>query len=91
MEIPAWPRSSWTCFGCLPAMSSIVAQVWRRSWNLKGGRSAFFKRGLNWRPRRLVALVVVPVSGIPPLARTRLPYATLASSILSSSKSAGLM
>ena len=30
-------------------------------------------------------------SGLPPLARTRSPYATLASSILSSSKSAGLL
>jgi hypothetical protein len=30
-------------------------------------------------------------SGIPPLARTRSPYATLASPILSSSKSAGLL
>ncbi|MEJ7842077.1 MAG: hypothetical protein WKF95_09945 [Rubrobacter sp.] len=29
--------------------------------------------------------------GIPPLARTRSPYATLASTILSSSKSAGLL
>ncbi len=29
--------------------------------------------------------------GIPPLERTRSPYATLASSILSSSKSAGLL
>ena len=29
--------------------------------------------------------------GVPPLARTRLPYATLASSIPSSSKSAGLL
>src|SRR5215211_168788 len=52
----AWPRSSWTYFGCLPAMRSIVAQVWRRSWSLTGGSSALFKRGLKWRPRRLVPL-----------------------------------
>jgi hypothetical protein len=61
MEMLAWPRSSWTYFGCLPAMRSIVAQVWRRSWNLMGGSSALFKRGLKWRPRRLAPLVVVPV------------------------------
>ena len=34
MEMLAWPSSSWTYFECLPATRSIVAQVWRRSWNL---------------------------------------------------------
>jgi hypothetical protein len=56
-----WPKSSWTYFGCLPAMRGIVAQVWRRSWKRMRGSSALFRRGLKWRPRRLVALVVVPV------------------------------
>jgi hypothetical protein len=57
----AWPKSSWTNFGCLSAMRSIVAQVCLRSWNLMCGSSALFKRGLKWRPRRLVPLLVVPV------------------------------
>ena len=57
----AWPKCSWTYFGCLPAMRSIVAQVCLRSWTLMGGSSALFKRGLKWRPRRLVPLLVVPV------------------------------
>jgi hypothetical protein len=33
-----------------------------------GGSSALFKRGLKWRPRRLMPLVVVPVS----VGKTRL-------------------
>jgi hypothetical protein len=37
------------------------------------------------------AEAIMGAIGIPPLARTRSPYATLASPILSSSKSAGLM
>jgi hypothetical protein len=61
MDMLACPRSSWTYFGCLPAMRSIVAQVWPRSWSLMGGSPALFNRGLKWRPRRLVALMVVPV------------------------------
>src|SRR5215208_8428872 len=61
MFMLAWPKSSWTYFGCLPAMRSIVAQVWRRSWNLMGGSFALCKGGLKWRLRRLVPLVVVPV------------------------------
>src|SRR5215204_500741 len=43
MFMLAWPRSSWTYFGCLPAMRSIVAQVCLRSWNLMDGSSALFK------------------------------------------------
>jgi hypothetical protein len=39
------------CFGCLPAMRSIVAQVWRRSWNLMGGSTARFGMGLKRRER----------------------------------------
>src|ERR671920_768583 len=61
MFMLAWPKSSWTYFGCLPAMRSIVAQVCLRSCNLMGGSFALFKRGLKWRPRRLVPLLVVPV------------------------------
>src|SRR5215211_4179751 len=36
MLVLACPRSSWTNLGCLPAIRSSVAQVWRRSWNLMG-------------------------------------------------------
>jgi hypothetical protein len=43
MEMLAWPRRSWTYFGCLPSTGCIVAQLWRRSWNLMGGSSALFK------------------------------------------------
>src|SRR5215207_1518161 len=31
MFMLAWPTSSWTPFGCLPAMRRIVAHVWRSS------------------------------------------------------------
>src|SRR5918994_6997400 len=45
MFMLAGPKSSWTYSGCLPAMRSIVAQVWRRSWNLMDGRSAATHEG----------------------------------------------
>jgi hypothetical protein len=61
MLVLAWPGSSWTYSGCLPAMRRIVAQVCRRSWSRAAGRSAYLSSGLKRRPSTCVLLVVVPV------------------------------
>jgi hypothetical protein len=46
-----------------------------------GGSSALFKRGLKWRPRRLVPLIVVPVmvGKTSPLSSQREPIPSLSS------------
>jgi len=36
----AWPKSSWTTFGCSPSDSSNVAAVCRSAWKVTGGNPA---------------------------------------------------
>ena len=57
----AWPKSFCTYLGCLSAIRSIVAQVWRKSCSLIAGSPALFKRGLQCRPNKVVQLIVAPV------------------------------
>ena len=61
IEMLACPNISCTNLGCLPAMSNIVAHVWRRSCSRMAGSSARLSSGLKCLPKRFVPLVVVPV------------------------------
>ncbi len=61
IEMLACPNISCTNLGCLPAMSNIVAHVWRRSCSRMAGSSARLSSGLKCLPNRFVPLVVVPV------------------------------
>lgn len=49
------PRSSWTYFGCLPATSSTVAHVCRRSCSLMAGSPDLLSSGLKCRSRTFYA------------------------------------
>src|SRR3712207_3283982 len=54
----ACPNISCTNLGCLSAMSSIVAHVWRRSCSRIEGSPVLLRSGLKCFPTRLVPLVV---------------------------------
>jgi hypothetical protein len=45
MPIPLWPKRSLTTFGWTPAISSIVAWLCRRSWNLIDDTFVFSSSG----------------------------------------------
>src|SRR3712207_877785 len=80
----ACPRSSWTYLGCLPAMSSIVAHVWRRSCSLVSDNPALLSRGLKCLPKRFAPLMVVPVvvGKTSPLSCQREPNLSFSSACL---------
>ena len=59
--ICAWPRISWTIFGCSPLENIRVAKVCRRSWNLISGNPARLSKGLKERLSRLLGLNGVPI------------------------------
>ncbi len=63
----------------------VVERLERSVQNFSDGEVGF-QNVVKWVSDELACTV-----GIPPLERTHLPYATLAASILSSSKSEGLM
>jgi hypothetical protein len=48
-EMVACPSISWTPLGLTFFLSSRVAQVWRRLWNVNPESPAFYRRALKSR------------------------------------------